>query len=292
MAWQEIHITANKDKIKDIEKILKAHGSLAITYKDAGNENLLQSATENIKNLWLKTKIVGLWSQKRDLNAVITKLRTITAIDNVHIYNLKNKNWTTCWMENYDPVAIGDDFWIYPSWIEPKNLEQINVVIDPKMAFGTGQHETTRMCIEYLIEKDIKNKTVIDYGCGSGILAISAAYLGAKKVYATDIDPDALLATKENIKLNSKEDIIEVIPIEKLTNKRSLKVDFLFANILLTPLIDLKETFIKLLLKNGQIILSGFLEEQTQMLKSNYKEFEFTCSKETSNWQAVAGKKI
>ena len=148
---------------------------------------------------------------------------------------------------------------ICPSWANKPPESAAVIILDPGLAFGTGSHSTTALCLEWLAGAEVTNKRVIDYGCGSGVLSLATASLGAASVYAIDNDPQALTATKNNTVRNSLADRIE---IKKIDDYISLPVDILMANILLNPLLSLSDRFMLMVRPGGLIVLSGILSNQ------------------------------
>ena len=191
-------------------------------------------------------------------------------------------------MNDQKPQQFGNRLWIYPSWITPSKNSVTNMILDPGLAFGTGSHPTTSLCLNWLDNNLIPSQHIIDYGCGSGILAIAAALLGASKVYAVDNDPQAITATLSNMEKNkiSNQSIQTFCP-EALPQ---VKVDLLIANILANPLIQLSEIFLTLIKPSGKIVLSGILEEQVEKVFYHYKSnFEFEKPQLNDGWALIAG---
>lgn len=172
-------------------------------------------------------------------------------------------------MEHYHPMKFGDSLWVCPTGQEKNEDDSVCMTLDPGLAFGTGTHPTTALCLEWLASHDISNKIVIDYGCGSGILAVAAILLGAKEVHAVDIDPQAIIATQANAEKNDIQDKIKCYLPEQFS---SFKADIVLANILATPLCELSESISALLKPQGQLVLSGILNEQANLVMDAYKE--------------------
>jgi len=201
------------------------------------------------------------------------------------IQKLDNQNWIENYQRNFKPIKFGRKLWVIPSWNKnPPMSEIIQLRMDPGMAFGSGSHETTHLCLEYLDENSPNNISVLDYGCGSGILGIAALLLGASEVIAVDIDPQALIAAKENSKVNNVSEKIIVTSPNDLSNL-GVKVDFLIANIFSKSLIRLKNEFYNLLNRKGLIVLSGILEEQLDEVITFYESsFELTKVRKKNKW--------
>ena len=197
-------------------------------------------------------------------------LATIKNLDELRLIN--TTNWVELYKESVKPVVINNSFCIAPDWIEiPKDKKKLSVIrINPGMAFGTGLHPTTQMCLQLISSLPLLNKNVIDLGCGSGILGIACAKRGAKSVTFIDNDFVALGITRENIIKNSCQEIDHKI-ISALT-KNSKKVDYIFANILLNPLKNMAKTINSKVKKKGQVFLSGILIDQVESLLTSYEE--------------------
>ena len=197
-------------------------------------------------------------------------------------------------MDYYEPIQIAKKFWIVPEWLEAPDSNAVNIKLDPGLAFGTGNHASTFLCLQWLGQTDLKDKIVIDYGCGSGILGVAALLLGAKKVYATDIDPQAVLATKQNAELNHVLDRLFVgLPEEFNAEFKSQKADVLVANILAAPLMALAPEFATLLKSEGEFALAGVIEEQVADVTGVYSEFFdiVHIEKREENWCRISGKR-
>ena len=195
-------------------------------------------------------------------------------------------------MDNFQPMCFGQRLWICPSWKEPPQADAVNLLLDPGLAFGTGTHPTTALCLRWLDGHNVSGKTVIDYGCGSGILAIAALLLGAKSVIAVDNDPQALIATEENARRNG-------IPANKISTflpeqvPKDSAAELMLANILAGPLAELAPTLSKMTLTGGNIVLSGILSNQAQQLSSYYQpHFAMQAADIEQDWARLTGSKL
>ena len=192
-------------------------------------------------------------------------------------------------MDNFHPMKFGERLWICPSWHEVPEPEAVNVMLDPGLAFGTGTHPTTALCLTWLDGLDLTDKVVVDFGCGSGILSLAALKLGAKKVIGIDIDPQALQASLENAKRNSVEDRLELF-LPK--DQPILKADVVVANILAGPLRELAPTILSFVDNDGLLALSGVLENQAQELQVIYGQ---SCTMDPiavqEEWVRLSGRK-
>ena len=192
-------------------------------------------------------------------------------------------------MDNFHPMQFGERLWICPSWRDVPDPNAVNVMLDPGLAFGTGTHPTTALCLRWLDGIDMAGKTVVDFGCGSGILALAALKLGAKRVIGIDIDPQALQATQENARRNDVEDRLDVFLPE---NQPTLEAEVVVANILSGPLLELREVITGYCKPDGLLVLSGILTEQVETIESAYaKDISLDPSAIDGEWARVSGRK-
>ena len=207
---------------------------------------------------------------------------------------MEDQEWERTWMDAYEPIQIGEKYWIVPEWMEAPEADAVNIKLDPGLAFGTGNHASTFLCLQWLGKTDVKDKIVVDYGCGSGILGVAALLLGAKKVYATDIDPQAVLATQQNADLNGVLDKLYVgLPEEFNKELADQKADVFVANILAGPLMALAADFSTLIKSEGAFALAGVIEEQVDDVSRVYSEFFdiLDVEKRDGHWCRISGKR-
>ena len=206
------------------------------------------------------------------------------------VEQLEDKDWEREWMENFHPMKFGERLWICPSWREIPEPDAVNVMLDPGLAFGTGTHPTTALCLEWLEGLDLSGKTVIDFGCGSGILAIAAIKLGAEKVIGIDIDPQALQASRDNAERNGVADQLEVFLPQN--QPEGLIADVVVANILAGPLRELAPIIKGLVKPNGDLAMSGVLDTQAEDVANHYRdELHIDPIVEQSEWCRISGRK-
>jgi ribosomal protein L11 methyltransferase len=190
-------------------------------------------------------------------------------------------------MERFKPLCFGPRLWICPSWLPIPDPEAVNILLDPGLAFGTGTHPTTALCLEWLANTNLNQAQIIDYGCGSGILAIAALKLGAAGAIAVDHDPQALLAARENATRNAVAPYLQTLSPSELTETRA---DFLIANILADPLLELAPCFARLVSPGGRLALSGITQDQVQQLAQAYNYwFTFDIPAVRENWALLTG---
>ena len=295
MKWLQIHITVEQAQVDFTETLLSSLGAVSVTLDDAENQDLLEPLPGETP-LWNKVIVTGIYAQEEgediDVTALETFIRTQLPTEPMRSEFLEDQVWERSWMDYYEPIQIGEKYWIVPEWIEPPEADAVNIKLDPGLAFGTGNHASTFLCLQWLGKTDVKDKVVIDYGCGSGILGVAALLLGAKKVYATDIDPQAVLATKQNAELNGVlENLYVGLPEEFNAEFKNQQADILVANILAGPLMSLAEEFSTLIKSEGEFALAGVIEEQVTDVSSIYSEFFdiIEVEKREETWCRISG---
>ncbi|ENV15797.1 50S ribosomal protein L11 methyltransferase [Acinetobacter guillouiae] len=295
MKWLQIHITVEQAQVDFTETLLSSLGAVSVTLDDAENQDLLEPLPGETP-LWNKVIVTGIYAQEEgediDVTALETFIRTQLPTEPMRSEFLEDQVWERSWMDYYEPIQIGEKYWIVPEWIEPPEADAVNIKLDPGLAFGTGNHASTFLCLQWLGKTDVKDKVVIDYGCGSGILGVAALLLGAKKVYATDIDPQAVLATKQNAELNGVlENLYVGLPEEFNAEFKNQQADILVANILAGPLMSLAKEFSTLIKSEGEFALAGVIEEQVTDVSSIYSEFFdiVEVEKREETWCRISG---
>jgi len=306
MAWQQLHLQCKKNDVDLAEALLLEAGALSIALDDAGDQPLFEPLPGE-SPLWDEVILTALFdanSENGRYHVVESLSHEIAAEVNasrVWLSQVDDKDWEREWMAHYQPIECANNLWIVPNWLTPPNLDATNIIMDPGLAFGTGYHATTRLCLDWLTEQDLAGKTVIDYGCGSGILGIAALLLGAKQVFAVDIDPQAVLATNQNADRNHVAGKLHAFLPEdferfiKSNQDHSALVDVIAANILAKPLIGLAPYFATLIAPKGKIVLAGLIESQTEDVKAAYQPY-FTIdnkhafsAQEDQHWQRLSG---
>lgn len=287
MTFQNLKIwPSSTQSIEMLECQLLEAGALSVTLEDAGDHPVFEPLPDEVI-LWEKTRVSALFPQEIDLNALVLELQQAQADNHCEVEPVIEKDWEKVWIEASSPLCFQNYLWVCSTVCEPPHPHQPVVRLDPGLAFGTGTHPTTALCLDWLAANPPQNKTVIDYGCGSGILGIAALKLGAKKVYAVDHDSQALQATRNNAVLNQ----LDANQIEVLVPQDVLPMaDILLANILANPLIEFADYFANQLKPRGQIVLSGILVSQLPLILSAYQPyFDSLESKEKEGWVVIKG---
>ncbi|UOH76075.1 50S ribosomal protein L11 methyltransferase [Acinetobacter schindleri] len=297
MKWLQIHITVDQAQVDFTETLLSSLGAVSVTLDDAENQDLLEPLPGETP-LWNKVIVTGIYAQEEgeeiDVDALETFIRAQMPEAPIRHEFLEDQAWERTWMDAYEPIQISGKFWIVPEWMEPPEADAVNIKLDPGLAFGTGNHASTFLCLQWLGKTNLKDKIVIDYGCGSGILAVAALLLGAKKAYATDIDPQAVLATQQNAELNGVLDRLYVgLPEEFNEELGAIKADVFVANILAVPLMMLEPHFAELVKAEGEFALAGVIEEQVTDVTSIYSNhFDILeVAKRDEYWCRISGKR-
>lgn len=295
MRWLQIRFETTKTDVALIENLLENLGAVSVILDDAADQPLLEPLPGETP-IWDQVIVTGLFNDDEHnpidaeslVNFVSAQAPTVRAF---HEY-IEEQVWERAWMDHYEPIQCGERLWIVPEWLTPPDPNAVNLMLDPGLAFGTGNHASTFLCLQWLDAEPLKGKVVIDYGCGSGILGIAALLLGAEKVYATDIDPQAILATRQNAEINGVADRLWVDLPEALDQQLpDLQADVVVANILAGPLAALAPEFARRTPTGARIVLAGLISEQVDDLQSTYATW-FDLSElamREENWCRLSG---
>ena len=289
MDWMQLTLETSKDQADFVSEILMGLGSISVTFSDTHDDAIFEPPVGETP-LWQDTTISALFAEDVDQAHVQAMLLQLCKIEQSSFDLLTDRVWEDECKKDFHAMQFGQRIWICPSWEDASNLPDDAIIIDmdPGLAFGTGTHQTTDLCLQYLDGNPPVDQTVVDYGSGTGVLAIAAVKLGAKSAVAVDNDPQAVLATIDNVKINQVDERIKVLHTD---DEGSLnKVDLLIANILANPLVGLCEHFSALVKSGGKITLSGILQEQLEMVLEAYSEnFSDLKVKQKDEWCRVDG---
>ncbi|ENM3864848.1 50S ribosomal protein L11 methyltransferase [Vibrio paracholerae] len=294
MPWIQIKLNATNDNAEAIgDMLMEETGAVSVTFLDAKDTPVFEPLPGETR-LWGDTDVVALYEADMDTSLILQQIKASNMLAECFAHKVEqveDKDWEREWMDNFHPMQFGRRLWICPSWREVPDPQAVNVMLDPGLAFGTGTHPTTALCLEWLDNLDLSGKTVIDFGCGSGILAIAAIKLGAAKVIGIDIDPQALQASKDNAARNGVEDQIDVyLPKDQ---PEGLVADVVVANILAGPLRELSPIIKGLLKPGGQLAMSGILDTQAESVAEFYRDdLELDPIAEKSEWCRISGRKL
>jgi ribosomal protein L11 methyltransferase len=291
MSWKQISFEVKKSETDFISEVLIGLGSLSITYSDAQDDAIYEPPVGQTP-LWDNVKVNALFSSEIKQKFIETSIVEICNIVVIETLELKDRVWEDECKKDFSSMRFGKRLWVCPSWDTESILSNDSIVIhmDPGLAFGTGTHQTTSLCLEYLDSNPPKNLHVIDFGCGTGILAIAAAKFGAKSVIAIDNDPQAVLSSKENVAKNKCENTITTI--HSINQGSDRKCDLLIANILANPLVELEPLFSDLVHTKGMLLLSGILKEQVDRVVKCYSiNFSNIEVANKGEWFRISGKR-
>ncbi|NOZ37472.1 MAG: 50S ribosomal protein L11 methyltransferase [Gammaproteobacteria bacterium] len=289
MPWLQLKFETCPEQAERLSELLETAGASAVTMQDAADQPLFEPPP-GATPLWKQILISGLFAADADIQGILADMAQAlgkTPLPNWTLNPLEDKDWVRAWMDDYQPMCFGENLWIVPSTFSPPDADAVNILLDPGLAFGTGTHPTTAMCLRWLAAHPPVEQRVIDYGCGSGILAIAACRLGAASALAVDNDPQALLASHDNASLNQVEDRIQAhLP----DNCPALTVPLLLANILAGPLRQLAPQFAESVQPDGHIVLSGIIESQVDELIESYSPwFDLKVYQQEEEWICLHG---
>lgn len=293
MPWIQIKLNATNENAEAIgDMLMDETGALSITFLDAKDTPVFEPLPGETR-LWGDTDVLALYDAEIDTVAVLAQIQASPLLAKDFAYKveqIEDKDWEREWMDNFHPMKFGERLWICPSWRGIPDPTAVNVMLDPGLAFGTGTHPTTALCLQWLDSLDLAGKTVIDFGCGSGILAIAAIKLGAAKVVGIDIDPQALQASRDNAGRNGVADQIEVYLPQN--QPEGLVADVVVANILAGPLRELSPVIKSLMKPQGQLAMSGVLDVQAEGVADFYRdELDIDPIVEMQEWCRITGRK-
>lgn len=289
MHWLKLSVQVTQAQAEPTIEAMQALGSQATTQQNAGEDSYFDLA-HPAEPGWDVQTVTGLFEEKVDparLRAAL--LSELNFLRGVEISKLEDQDWETAWLDQYKPVKIAAKLWVYPSWVKAEEDAGTVIKIDPGMAFGTGTHETTRLCMQALNELELAEMSVLDYGCGSGILAITALKLGAASAIGVDIDPKAEIVAQENALNNG---VAEQFAIQSPPEIKGRKFDIVVANILAFALIELAPQLIAYSKDSSVILLSGILENQADEVISAYQAYFSFTRRQTGNWLVLIGRKL
>lgn len=295
MPCLQLHLNTLREHTESLSDFLENAEALSVTWQALDDQSVFEPPLDSTP-LWERVKITAVFDEETSLPALLDSLKKTfdeKIILASHSEIVADQAWERQWLQDFKPMRFGKKLWVCPSAYEPPVKTAVNIRLDPGLAFGTGTHPSTALCLEWLDGQLLNEKTVIDYGCGSGILAIAALKCGAKQVIAVDHDPQALVATTVNAEQND-------IPAEKLkiflsTDFQSQEpVDILLANILAQPLIDLAGYFRLLIKAGGYCVLAGILNEQIDVVQQAYRVagFKMMDIRYQQEWASVVGRAI
>ena len=292
--WQELHFTARKDQVEPLEDWLFAHGALSVTLEDEADQPLLEPRPGETP-LWDAVRLTALFAGAEDLTPLLGEIPSeLCTQAPTAAVPVAGREWTRVWEHQFHPLQMGGRLWICPSWTHPPNPNAINILLDPGLAFGTGTHPTTAMCLRALDGDLPPGQRVVDYGCGSGILGIAAARLGATAVLGVDNDPQAITASRDNAQRNEVPDAAfrVVLPQDDLVASWQASADWVVANILAGPLVALATALTSLMVPGGRLLLAGLLVDQAhEVIEAYAPAVALSIADQQEEWVLLAGEK-
>ena len=286
--WLKIALAATKGELEEVSAHLETAGAQAVTIEDAEDHPLFDHV-DGSSPVWDNNIVSGLFDGSDGLDAVLSRLedafitRPLPALLSEEV---ADQDWERSWLERYQPIHYGHNLWVCPTWREQTDDAATTVFLDPGLAFGSGTHETTGMCLAWLAEHPPTGNTLIDYGCGSGILAIAALKLGASHATGIDIDPQALQASHANAEQNGVAESLDLYLPED--QPKALKADLIFANILANTLVELKDHLLGMRNESGTLILSGILADQADSISAAYSAGNRVTRYQDGDWVTMS----
>jgi ribosomal protein L11 methyltransferase len=299
VSWLQLVFESDRTQAPALEDALLEIGALSVTLLDSADEPVFEPGVGETP-LWQATRVLALFEAEAPAGTAALDNQTATLIAALQQHlppppwraeHLEDQAWERAWMADFQPMRFGRRLWICPSWAEAPDPTGIVLALDPGLAFGTGTHPTTALCLEWLDSQELHDCVVVDYGCGSGILAIAALLLGASRAIAVDNDPQALVATRDNAERNgiAPERLITCLPGQLPDDCRA---DVMVANILAGPLQTLAPLLTGLTRAGGRLALSGILAEQAEAVAAAYRPaFELQPPAISQEWVRIDGVK-
>lgn len=291
MPWLQVRLAITPEQAETYEDALLGVGAVSVTFMDAEDQPIFEPDLGTTP-LWSNTHLLALFEADTDPANLVAHLQLLTGgeLPAHEIEHIEDQDWERSWMDNFQPMRFGQRLWIVPSWHAAPEPEAVNLLLDPGLAFGTGTHPTTALCLEWLDGQDLHDCTVIDFGCGSGILAIAALLLGAPQAIGTDIDPQALEASRDNAGRNGIDPAR--FPVYLPADMPQQPAEVVVANILAGPLVSLAPQITALVKAGGRLALSGILAEQAEEVRAAYADaFDLDPTAIKDGWVRISGVK-
>ncbi len=291
MNWQQLSLNVSAKETESLVAFFENAGAVSVTFQDAADQPLFEPDPGDTP-LWSETKIIALFDDALDVTLLTQQLAESFGAETaqkLQVETLKDRDWERVWLEDFHPMQFGKNLWICPAGLRPENTTNAVIIdLDPGLAFGTGTHPTTALCLEWLDAHLPTGLEVLDFGCGSGVLGIAALKLGADRVLAADIDEQALWATGENAQRNQVAENIQALLPEQMAENYC--ADIVLANILANPLIELASLLSGYVKPQGRLVLSGVLKEQAEAVADAYRPwFDMLSPVVKEEWVRLEG---
>ncbi|MDO5058394.1 MAG: 50S ribosomal protein L11 methyltransferase [Neisseria sp.] len=294
MSYQQVVFAVSERIAETLSDALMEHGALSAAIEDAHagtdeEQAIFGEPGMPVEQIWQESKILALFAADADIVPMIAAAAAEVGIDTPEytVELLPEQDWVRLTQSQFDPIKISDRLWITPSWHDAPDSSAVNLQLDPGLAFGTGSHPTTHLCLQWLDQNLKGGESLLDYGCGSGILAIAALKLGAGEALGVDIDPQAITASRDNAAQNNVSArfyLPDELPEQQF--------DIVVANILANPLRMLGEMLAGRTKTGGRIVLSGILEEQIEEMSGIYSQwFDLLPTRTDNGWACISGVK-
>ena len=296
MSWIQATFVVDAADVDQLSEMLEGFLAQAVTTENAGEDEFYEVAFPGTPD-WQKVKLTALFNDTVELEPIISFVQTqfssntVGAEIPVGVARLVDQDWERVWLASFKPIQVGTDLWVCPSWCEPTEPSARNIVLDPGLAFGTGTHATTNMCLHWLAEQKLDGQRVLDYGSGSGILAIAAIMSDAAFAEAVDIDPLAVNACNENALRNNVDSQMRACLPQQLLNVPAATFDLVIANILADVIIQLRDTLLLHLKPGGKLLLTGILSTQADKVKAAFgDQFNFD-QQDQDQWCLISARR-
>ncbi|KIZ50634.1 50S ribosomal protein L11 methyltransferase [Pseudomonas oryzihabitans] len=287
MSWLQVRLALTPAQAETYEDLMLELGAVSVTFMDAEDQPIFEPDLGTTP-LWSQTHLLALFEGDTDAAALEQRVQLLANGLVYEVERLEDQEWERSWMDNFQPMRFGQRLWIVPSWHEAPEPEAVNLLLDPGLAFGTGTHPTTSLCLQWLDGEPVQGLQVLDFGCGSGILAIAALLLGAERAVGTDIDVQALEASRENANRNGIDPAR--FPLYLPADLPGEPADVVVANILAGPLVGLAEQITRLTRIGGRLALSGILAEQAEDVRAAYAGcFDLEPTATLDGWVRISG---
>lgn len=289
MSWQQATFVITANKVEALSDMLEGFLAQAITTENAGQDEFYEIAFPGAPD-WQVVQLKALFNIEVDIIEIINFVQKHFHSEvPVQIEQLEDQDWQRVCLESFKPIKVGTNLWVCPSWCQPSDKNARNIVLDPGLAFGTGTHPTTHLCLDWIANQKLQSQNVLDYGAGSGLLAIAALFSGAKNADAVDIDPLAVSACRENAARNKVSDQLNAYLPSELDKSKTYQL--VIANILAKVIIELHDTLLLHLDSDGTLILTGILDIQAQdVIEAFAPEIHFE-QREQEQWCLLIGRR-